>query len=448
MIKKNCLKEFIVYTSLNVLSMIGLSCYILADTFFVAKRLGSDGLTALNIAIPVFNVIHGSGLMLGVGGAIRFNVRRSQGKNEEGDTAFTHSVVMALVLTAVYYIASIFFVAPISHWLGADADTAMMTQNYIRVLLFFSPAFMINNILQSYVRNDGNPQLAMAAMVSGSLSNILFDYIFMFIFNMDILGAAVATGFSPVVSMAVISPYIVKRKNNFRLIRCRFSPKLTNSILSGGLPSLVTEISSGAVIFVFNALILEMEGNIGVAAYGVIANLSLVVISIYTGIAQGIQPLASKYYAVGNNNLRSILRYAVSAVSVLSVLIYIFVFFKADLIAALFNSEGKAQLGDIAVYGLRLYFLGCPFAGFNIVISSFFISADKPKPANAVSFLRGLVLIIPMSILLSVVGEITGLWLSFAITEAIVSAIGLFLLRHKKKETASHQFLIRVHKAK
>lgn len=439
MIKKNCLKEFIVYTSLNVLSMIALSCYILADTFFVAKRLGSDGLAALNIAIPVFNVIHGSGLMLGVGGAIRFNVSRSRGENAEGDAAFTHSVGMAIVLTAVYYIAGIFFVTPISHLLGADADTIMMTQTYIRVLLFFSPAFMINNILQSYVRNDGNPQLAMAAMVSGSLSNILFDYIFMFVFNMDILGAAVATGFSPVVSMAVISPYIIKRKNNFSLIRCRFSPKLTKLILSGGLPSLVTEISSGAVIFVFNALILGIKGNIGVAAYGVIANLSLVVISIYTGIAQGIQPLASKYHAVGNNNnLRSILKYAVSAVSVLSALIYIFVFFKADLIAALFNSEGKAQLGDIAVYGLRLYFLGCPFAGFNIVISSFFISADKPKSANAVSFLRGLVLIIPMSILLSVVGKITGLWLSFPTTEAIVSAIGLFLLCHKKKETVSH----------
>lgn len=430
--RKRCLKEFLSYSSLNVLSMIGLSCYILADTFFVAKRLGSDGLAALNIAIPVFSLIQGGGLMLGMGGAIRFNISRNRGKNSEGDAAFTHSIAMAVILTAVYYAAGFFLVAPISKLLGVSGEVALMTQTYIRVLFFFSPFFMINSIMQTFVRNDGKPQLAMAAMVCGSFSNILFDYILMFVFNMDILGAVVATGFSPVVSMAIISPYIIKRKNNFHIKACKPSAKITKSVISGGLPSLITELSSGAVIFVFNRLILNLMGNIGVAAYGVVANVSIVVISIYTGIAQGIQPICSKYYAVGNyKNLRSVLKYAVITVAVFSGLIYTFVFLKADLISDLFNSEGKAQLTEVAVYGLKLYFTGSPFAGFNIVMASYFISTDKPKPANIISILRGFVVIIPMSIILAFVCHMTGLWLAFPITEAVVSSVGLFFLNRR-----------------
>lgn len=437
--RKGIFKEFITYSSLNVFSMIGLSCYILADTFFVAKRLGPDGLTALNIAIPLFSLIQGSGLMLGMGGAIRYNIFRSRGNTSGGNAAFTHSIVMAACLAAVYLIMGTFFVKPISYLLGANAQIAAMTQTYIRVLFFFSPAFLINNIMQSFVRNDGKPQLAMAAMVSGSLSNIVFDYILMFVFNMDILGAVVATGFSPVVSMIVISPYLIKRKNNFRLKKCKPSAKIIKNILSGGLPSLVTELSSGVVIIVFNMFILRLEGNIGVAAYGVIANLSVVVVSIYTGIAQGIQPIVSKYYAVGNEkNVRSILKYAIIAVTFLSVIIYAVVFFKADFITELFNDSGSEKLAEIAEYGLKLYFIGCIFAGINIVLSSFFISADKPKPANIITFARGFVVIIPITAVLAFIGKMTGLWLAFPVAEFLVSIVGysLLVLNNKRSMNA------------
>ncbi len=435
MSKRSCFKDFLTYSSLNVLSMVGLSCYILADTFFVAKRLGADGLAALNIAIPIFSLIYGSGLMIGIGGAIRYNIMRSRGCFDDGNAAFTHSVILASVMTVIFYIIGFFFVEPLVKVLGADAQIMQMTETYVRVLFFFSPAYLINSIIQSFVRNDGKPQLAMAAMVSGSLSNILFDYILMFIFNMDILGAVLATGFSPVISLAIMAPHMVKGKNNFHLCRCKISGKTIKRILAGGLPSLVTEISSGAVIVVFNLLILNMEGNIGVAAYGVIANLSIVVISVYTGIAQGIQPILSKYYAVGNKkDLITVLKYALASVLILSLIIYLFIFFKAEFITLIFNSENNTALTEIAVTGLKLYFIGCLFAGINIVMSSYFISTSRTLPANIISFLRGIILIIPAAAVLAMLCGMNGLWLSFPLTEILVAVTaGVFVIIDKSK---------------
>lgn len=145
--------------------------------------------------------------------------------------------------------------------------------------MIFAPAFIANNIILAFVRNDGAPQLSMAAMISGSIFNIIFDYIFIYPMRMGIFGAALATGFSPAVSLLILYIFI-KKHNNFKPIKCKFSLKFSLRIMSVGIPSLVTEISSGIVVFVFNIIMLQLLGNIGVAAYGIIANISIVVISI------------------------------------------------------------------------------------------------------------------------------------------------------------------------
>ena len=181
--KENYLQEFIRYVTLNVLGMIGISCYILADTFFIAQGLGSDGLTALNLIIPVYNLMHGCGLMLGMGGASRYSMLKGQGKSEKGNIVFTHTVVTALVFAVFYMAAGGFFAEKISLLLGADEAVFGMCTTYLRTMLLFSPMFLLNDVFVCFVRNDGNPQLSMTAMLVSSLSNIVFDYIFIFIFN-------------------------------------------------------------------------------------------------------------------------------------------------------------------------------------------------------------------------------------------------------------------------
>lgn len=425
---KSQFKEFVRYSTLNVLGMIGLSCYILADTFFVSRGLGENGLTALNLAIPVYSFIHGSGLMLGIGGATKYSIFKSNKENKNANTIFTNTLCLATVLSIGFVLIGIFLSKSLTTALGADSDVFKMTNTYLQFILIFAPAFIMNDVLICFVRNDNNPKLSMCAMLVGSLSNIILDYIFIFQLQLGIFGAVFATGLAPIISMLILSLHRIKRKNQFHFIKIKPSIKIALNTLSLGFPSLVTEVSSGIVIIVFNMIILNLIGNVGVAAYGIVANLSLVVVAVYTGIAQGIQPLISKSY--GRNDIKSIkliFKYAMITMSIISFILYLIIFFLADPIAKIFNSENSLVLQSIATNGLKLYFIAVIFVGFNIILPMFFSSMEKAFLAQTISLLRGLIVIIPMAFILSELAGITGVWLAFPITESLVSILSVIL---------------------
>lgn len=427
--KSNCFYEFLKYCSLNVLGMIGLSCYILADTYFVSKGLGSNGLASLNLAIPIYSFIHGSGLMLGIGGGIKYAIQKNLGDPRFSDCIFTNTLYFGALFALFFVFSGIFLSGRITRLLGADAEVFAMTCIYLQVILLFAPAFLLNNILLCFVRNDGAPQLSMAAMLGGSVSNVVLDYLFIFSLNLGIFGAAFATSLAPLISILILSPYFIQKKNHFHLVKCHVHRWLFANIFSNGISSLITEISSGIVIIIFNIIILSLKGNTGVAAYGIIANLSLVIVSIYTGIAQGIQPIISKNYGIGNSqNTRCILKYAIAAMLLLSGLTYAGIFMYADSTAAVFNSEHNRQLQAIAVQGLKLYFTACPFAGFNIIISSYFASVEHARPAHIISLLRGFLLIVPAAFILSATAGMTGIWCAVPTTEILTAITGIFLI--------------------
>ena len=424
----NTSREYAKYTSLNVLGMIGLSCYILADTFFVAKGLGSNGLAALNLAIPVYSLIHGTGLMLAMGGATQFSILKSQGAQRRGSQAFSLAAMLACCFAVLFVLTGIFGAGMVTRLLGADQAVYQMCKIYLKVLLLSSPAFLANDLLLCFVRNDGCPQLAMAAMLGGSFSKIILGYVFIFLCKMGIFGAVLATGLAPVIGIGIQSAYLIRRKNTFHLVKTKFAQKEVFKLMAGGVPSLVAELSSGIVIVVFNGIMLSLQGNTGVAAYGVITNLSLVVISIFTGIAQGIQPIVSRCYGAGESEkVRYVFRYAAVTVMASSALIYVGMFLGAEQIAAIFNSEGNVRLQQIAVYGIRLYFIATAFAGFNIITSIYFTSIDRARPGNAVSLLRGVVLIVPLAFLMSATLGLTGLWLTFPLTELLTAGAAAVL---------------------
>ena len=436
--KKNPVSLYFKYVSLNVLGMAALSCYILADTFFVSRGLGADGLTALNLAIPVYNLVNGTGLMLGVGGGAKYAVSKSRGDSNAQNKVFTNTLFLAAVFSAVFLAAGIFFSKSITAALGADSAVFNMTNTYLKVILLFSPAFILNNIFVAFIRNDGDPKLSMAGMITGSLSNVLLDYIFFFPLDMGIFGAVFATGLSPVISMCVLSMHKIKRKNDFHIVKTPPAPKLGGNICALGIPSLVSELSSGIVIIVFNTIILNIAGNTGVAAYGVVTNISLVVIAVYTGAAQGMQPLVSEAHGRGDGKSElKFFKYAVITVFVICAVIYPVVFFFSEQIAAVFNSENNDRLQQIAAQGLKLYFTGALFAGFNIVAAMFFTARETPLPAHIISILRGLVLIVPAAFILAQLFGITGVWLSFTASEAVcaVCAVVLLTVFTNKKKT-------------
>ncbi len=423
-------KEFSQYVILNICGMVGLSCYILADTFFIANSLGADGLTALNLAIPVYSFVHGSGLMLGMGGATKYAIYRGQKKTGLANRVFTDSLYLAAAAAFLFMTAGVLFSSRLTSLLGADSDIFPMTKTYIQVILLFAPAFLANDCLLCFVRNDGNPRLSMAAMLIGSFSNILLDYIFLFPLQMGIFGAVLATGIAPVISMSMIAIHWIANKNTLCIEKVKPLRASAKQIIALGFPSLITEVASGIVMIVFNMIIKHLQGNIGIAAYGVVANLSLVVSSIYTGIAQGTQPLFGRFYGRGDNKkIKQLLNYALAAMFSLSVIIFLIFFAAADPIACLFNREQNPMLQQFAVVGLKLYFTALPFAGFNIILSTYFTSREWALPAQITSLAKGLIVIVPMAFLMSSLFQMTGVWLSYPLTEGVVAITGYLWLR-------------------
>lgn len=431
--QKSCVRDFTRYTILSVLGTLGVSCYILADTFFVSKGLGTNGLTALNLAIPVYNFIHGTGLMLGMGGATRFSVCKSQGKHEEVNRIYTNTIYLAILFSGTFFLLGLFFSGWLATLLGADVSVLEMTDTYLKWLLLFAPAFILNDVLLCFVRNDESPQLSMIAMLIGSFSNIVLDYIFIFPMQMGIFGAIFATGLSPIISIVMMLPHWIKKRNTFYFIKTKMEANIVKQDLSLGFPSLIAQLSSGIVMIVFNAIILKLEGNTGVAAYGVVANISLVIVAVYMGIAQGVQPLISTLYGVGNDKqARTVLRYAMTTMLTISCVVYLLIFVFAQPITAIFNSENNMELQHIAVAGLKLYFISIPFVGYNIILANYFTSIEKAFPAHILSILRGLILIIPMAFILSALWKMTGVWFTYPITELLVALLGFVIYQYNK----------------
>lgn len=414
-------KLFFKYTSLNILGMIGLSCYILADTFFVANGVGADGLAALNLAIPVYSIINGSGLMIGIGGATKFSLT---GENN----AFVQSLYFTLAAAIVFTVSAVFS-EDIALLLGANEETFSHTSVYLKTILLFSPMFLLNNCMLAFVRNDKNPSLASLAMLLGSFSNVALDYIFVYPLKMGMFGAAFATGIAPVISLAVLLGHLKKRSFHFKFSRLKISE--FKSIAALGISAFISEISSGIVIIVFNLLILGTADNTAVAAYGIIANISLVVISIFTGISQGIQPIVS---SDKNGNALKFLKYACVTAVAFSVIIYTLGFFFAEDAARLFDNSNNVRMLEIASNGMRLYFISFFFAGINIVCSAFLAACGKSGGAFAISFSRGFAVIIPTVILLSKLFGLNGIWLSATLAELVVLFASIAMFKKIKRD--------------
>lgn len=399
------------------MGMIALSCYILADTFFIANAIGADGLTALNIAIPVYNLINAAGLMTGVGGGTRYAILRAQGENESANRLFSGMVLLAALL-------------------GADAVTLPLCSVYLRTILCFAPFFLLNSTLQAFVRNDGAPRLAMAGMLTSSLSNVVLDWVFMYPMGMGMFGAAIATCIAPILSLCVLATHFARPASRLRFCARGAALRPAARALGLGASSFVCELSSGVVLLVFNLLILHFTGNVGVAAYGIIANLALVGLAIFTGVAQGIQPLTSHAYGTGNAaELRQLLRLAVGLVLALAVIIYLAVNLWPDPLISAFNRDADPQLADIARAGMRIYFVGFFFAGPNLVLAAYFSAVDRPRQGFSVAMIRGLIALIPLALVLAAALGMTGVWLAYVLAELCGLCAALFFLRRARQQS-------------
>lgn len=430
------LKEFTKYVSANVIAMIGLSCYILADTFFISLKMGQTGLAALNLSSPSFNLVFSIGMMFAVGGGTKFAIHKGAQNDNEANKVFTHTVFIVALFAIVFVMLGLFASRPVAMFLGAEGDTLEYSNTYVQIILALLRSLCSAMFFKTLYETT-RAELAMIASLAGNLFNIVFDYVLVFPCNLDMLGAALATGFSPIVSILILSLHVIRKKNTFHCRKTKLSLRTYGGICSLGLAPFINELSFAAVLMVFNGLFKRLGGDTAIAAYAIIINVFYVVNSVFNGIANGTQPMISFSYGQSDHQkIRRILRYALITVASVAVVLYIAIFFGANGIASIFNTQGVKELQDAATLGMRLFFISSLFSGFNLLFSYYFSASNKGGYAQLITVLRGLVTIIPIAYLFSYLWKMTGLWLATPAAELVtlVVTLTIFILTRSKKQ--------------
>ena len=428
MSKEENRKNFSKYVSQNILGMIGFSCYVLADSYFISIAKGADGLTALNLVMPLYSIIFSIGEMIGVGSAIRYAISKIK-KDADADDYFWNALIWCIMSSMIFVFAGIFFSADIMRVLGADEHIVAVGNNYTKIFMCFAPMFMCNYVTNAFVRNDGAPGIAMSATLFSSLFNIVFDYILMFPMNLGMEGAALATALSPIIGMGICSIHFFSKKSSVRLVVCKPSVRKLVAGCQLGISAFVGEMSSAVITLAFNFVILKLTGNVGVAAYGVVANIAIVTTAVFNGVAQGSQPLISSCFGRGDKDgCTQLKRMGYTTAFVLAAVMYSILFIFAEQFVAVFNSEGSEILRLYATEGVKLYFIGIFFAGINIVGGGAFSATEDAFKAAVVSVARGFVLILGAVFVMSALFGMTGVWLAYAVAEGITTFIMLVMV--------------------
>lgn len=410
----------------SVFAMLIVAFYIMVDTIFIGRGIGSEGLAALNIALPIFNILNSTGLLLGMGGSTALSI--SVGKNDiqESRRVFTQTIISAVIIGVIYSILGVIFKEKIAYLLGATKENISLVLSYLNGVLFMSFSFMLVHTISSFVRNDNRPRLAMIATVIGGITNIILDYIFIFNFKMGMTGAALATSIASFLNLTILLSHFFSRKCSLKFIKVKFTVNRLSRILLNGTPSCIIELSSGIVIFIFNIAILNIIGDIGVSAYSIIANISLVCTAIFTGIAQAVQPIISiNYGAKKIDRVKIVKKMALISAAIVGCSFYILGITFPNYIVSLFTSE-TGEIINITVNGIKYYFIGFLVMGFNIVLGSYYQSREYSGVSNFISLGRGIIFIVLGLVILPRLLGINGVWLTIIFSE-LMTLISLFI---------------------
>lgn len=442
--KKKNLMNMLRYVIPSVTALMVNSVYIIVDGFFVMKGVGEKALAAVTLSVPFLEALIAVSMLLSVGAGIYISYYLGKGNKKTANTVLNTSVVSLFLVSFMISFLGIIFIKNLAYLLGADENMTELVCNYLKYLLYFSPALIFSYALATFLRNDNNPGLGMAAMIFGGLANGILDYVFIFILGMGIEGAGLATGLGPVFSIIIMLPHFFLKKGDLYFRLQAFSFKYCRKIFTAGIPAFITEYSLGIVTYLHNFVIIKVLGNQGVAAYGIIGYVALIILTFYLGISQGIQPLISMAYGAGKEKeLKFYTKTSFVLAGIIGVVSTAAVILFAKPIVEIFSGDNTG-LTDVTVYGLRIYSVNFILAGINILAVSIFQSIQKVKTASIVAVIRSTVFVYAALMVLPRFFGSFGLWISmpFAETGAFLVIIGIsFITFNKEKENKTEHVL-------
>lgn len=421
-------KLYVKYILPSVVGSLAYGVLIFIDTVFIGQGIGVNGIAALNIAIPVFSLT-AFGMLLGIGGATASSIDLGRKDFNKRDAVFTLSVSIGVILSIVFSVFLYIYLDEITMLLGARENIFALSREYIAVISFSIIFYIMPHILNNFIKNDNNPKLPMIFFLIVSVANIVLDYIFIFVFNWGMFGAAFATSIAQGLGTLALLTHFKKPTSTLKFRLETLNLKLLPRIVSIGLSCFMTEIALGSVLVITNHQIYKYLGNNGVSAYGIIYNVNLLLYLVFSGIALGAQPLISTNFGASQfKRIRETLILGLKSVIILSVLFFIIMVKFAKPIIHLFNRD-NFEVINITAHGFPMFFMALFFLGINLKMNYFFQAIESPKLSNMLTFLRSVVFIIFFLMVIPVVLGAKFIWLSFFFSELLTFFVGLYFYK-------------------
>lgn len=427
--EQSVVKSFFQYLIPSLIGMSLLSVNIIIDGVFVGHGVGSVALASVNVATPMYSVFLSIGLLIGIGGGALYSIALGQGKKELAQQFFSLSIVMTIVIILFVAGMSYLFLEELALLFGANMDTLTYVMEYIWILLLFSLFMALETVLSVFVRNDGNPNLAMIGLVVTALLNIVLNYWMIFMLGWEVKGAALATVLAIVVGLLVLLLHFFRKDNHLRFVMPRLNWQEMRRIAAVGFPSFLSEVGLGVLIIGYNIVIAIYAGTNGLAAFSVISYLHFFMFLVFEGIGSAIQPMISYYYGTKNFvRIKRSVQLAERSALLFGGLFLATGFFGAPYLVALFGVTSDA-ITALAVTGIRLFFISYLFMGFNFIYMTYFQSIGYVKPATWITVFRHFIIFIPVLIVLPHLFGVTGIWLVLVVSEGIMALVLLVFTR-------------------
>ncbi len=429
-VKKTLLK----YVLSSVAAMWVFTLYTMVDGMFVARGVGPDALAAVNLSMPLINTSFGISILFAIGASTRASIYKGREEYDKASHVFTMSTITVFVLSLIVTVICLLNLDTVSDILGATPQTKEYVMDYLRIILLFDVCYMTAYNLEVLVKADGYPQKAIFTPLIGAVMNIGLDYVFIMHFHWGIKGAAWATGISQLVTLIIFTQHFLSRKSGFKFVKIRYSVKEALHTAKLGISDCVTELSMGAVIFLFNNALIRISGNDGVVVYTVISYVSQLILMTMVGLNQGMQPLVSFYYGRGELHIKKyIFRLSVIAAVFFSLLAFVLGFSYPDPVVAMFiDPVENYELFLHGISAFRLFSFSFIPIGLVVLISGYFTALEMPKSAMIISICRGLVFVILALIVMALLFGETGVWLTMAVSETLSLVIALLLYKKNK----------------
>lgn len=428
-------KKLIQFVLPSIIMMIFTSIYSVVDGLFVSNYAGKTALAAINLILPLLMGLSALGFMIGTGGSAIVAKTLGEGKKKEANEYFSMLVYITLGGGIVLALLGALIVPFIATALGATGELHRDCVIYARITFISMPAFMLQNVFQSFFVAAEKPKLGLGVIVTAGLTNMVLDYLFVGVLGYGLIGAAVATvcgemigGFFPILYFG--------RKNSslLRLGKTHFNGAILCKTCTNGSSELMTNLSSSIVNSLYNIQLMKLAGQDGVAAYGTIMYVNFVFLAIFFGYSIGSAPIVSYHYGAGNHpELKNLFKKSLTLISSWGILLLVLSQLLAHPLSSLFVGY-DADLLAMTEHGFRIYALMYLIAGFNIFGSSFFTALNNGGVSAAISFLRTLLFQIAAVLLLPMIFDIDGIWIAISVAELLTLCVtATFLITQRKK---------------